>query len=378
MKILHTADIHLDWKFLGIQDPSKRRRRHQEHRDVFRRIVEVGLEEQIDVMFIVGDLFEQSRFSLDTIRFIQRELERLKPTPVFIAPGNHDPSIQGSPYLLDGWGEHVSIFDENQFNSYVIDEHDAVIYGIAHTTRDDQRNYLQNFQIESASKLNILLLHGSDLHAVPENHSEGAYFPFTRTDLEQCGADYIALGHYHTCYLMPDDQPRAAYPGSPEGMGFSEPGERYVIVGEITKDSNQLRKVRVNRREYREIEWDCARCTTREEVLDGIHQQIESQELKEHILRIHLTGTIMADMDLDLPLMQETLNEHCFQAQLVNKTSPQWDLDALRSQSNVRGEFVRQMMEMMREASEHEIERYEAAMNYGLFALSEKREVTLQ
>ena len=72
MKILHTADIHLDWKFLGIHDPSNRHRRHQEHREVFRGIVEVGLEEQIDVMFIVGDLFEQSRFSLDTIRFIQR------------------------------------------------------------------------------------------------------------------------------------------------------------------------------------------------------------------------------------------------------------------------------------------------------------------
>lgn len=113
MKILHTADIHLDWKFSGIHDPSKRHRRHQEHRDVFRRIVEVGLQEQIDAMFIVGDVFEQSSFSLDTIRFIQRELERFRPTPVFIAPGNHDPLIQGSPYLLDGWGEHVYIFQEN-------------------------------------------------------------------------------------------------------------------------------------------------------------------------------------------------------------------------------------------------------------------------
>ena len=42
MKILHTADIHLDWKFLGIRDASKRRRRHQEHRDVFQQIINVG------------------------------------------------------------------------------------------------------------------------------------------------------------------------------------------------------------------------------------------------------------------------------------------------------------------------------------------------
>ncbi|MBI1930334.1 DNA repair exonuclease [Candidatus Poribacteria bacterium] len=379
MKILHTADIHLDWKFSGIHDPSKRRHRHQEHRDVFRRIIEVGLQEQIEAMFIVGDVFEQSSFSLDTIRFIQRELERLRPTPVFIVPGNHDPLIQGSPYLLDGWGEHVYIFQENRFTSYALDEHNAVIYGIAHTTYQDERNYLQAFQIESESKLNILLLHGSDLHTVPENQSEGAYFPFTRADLHQCRADYIALGHYHTCrFIPPEEQPIAAYPGSPEGMGFSELGERYVLVGEITKSRNQLRKVQVNQREYRELEWDCTGCTTREDALDGLRQAIESQKLVAHILRIQLIGTISPEMDLDLPLMQEMLSEHCFQAVFVNKTSLQWDLDALSSQRNVRGEFVRRMVEMIQGANEAEKECYQTAMNYGLESLSTKREVILR
>ena len=378
MKILHTADIHLDWKFSGIQDASNRRRRHQEHRDVFRRIVKVGLEEQIDVMFIVGDLFEQSSFSLDTIRFIQRELEQLKPTPVFIAPGNHDPWISGSPYLLDGWGDYVVIFRNNQFTSRSLNEHNAVIYGIAYTADTGEKNHLQDFRVESQSKLNILLLHGSDMNAVPETHNETACFPFSRSDLHNCGADYIALGHYHMCRLIPDNQPIAAYPGSPEGMSCSELGERYVIVGELTKDENQLRKVRVNRREYRDVTWDCTGCTTREEVLDGLRQLIDSQQLGEHILRIRLTGTTSVEVDMDLSLMREILSEHCFQAMLINETFPQWDLEALRSQQNVRGEFVRQMQTKMEGGDIEEIKRYQAAMDYGLQALSDNQEVKLR
>ncbi len=329
-------------------------------------------------MFIVGDLFEQSSFSLDTIRFIQRELERLKPTPVFIAPGNHDPLISGSPYLLDGWGDHVFIFRNNQFTSCSLDEHNAVIYGIAHTADAGGENRLQDFRVNSESKLNILLLHGSDMDAVPETHNETACFPFSRSDLHNCGADYVALGHYHTCCFIPDDQPIAAYPGSPEGMGYSELGERYVIVGELTKDENQLRKIRVNQREYRDVVWDCTGCATREEVLDGLRQLIDSQELGEHILRIRLTGATSVEIDMDLSLMREILSEHCFQAMLINETSPEWDLEALRSQRSVRGEFVCQMQTKMEGAAEEEIERYQAAMNYGLQALSENQEVKLR
>ncbi len=76
--------------------------------------------------------------------------------------------------------------------------------------------------------------------------------------------------------------------------------------------------------------------------------------------------------------MREILSEHCFQAMLINETSLQWDLEALRSQRSVRGEFVCQMQTKMEGAAEEEIERYQAEMNYGLQALSENQEVKLR
>jgi len=377
MKYLHTADIHLDCKFSGIQDIRKRQRRRQEHRDTFRRIIDVGLEKGVDVVFIVGDLFEQNSFSLDTIRFIQREFARLRPTPILIAPGNHDPLIHGSPYLLGDWGEHVHIFHKSQFTPYSLDDYDAIVYGIAHTFYQDKKNYLKEFTVADTNKLNIILLHGSDTNVIPEIKCEEVYFPFTRDDLFNCGANYIALGHYHHCRFL-EDQPIAAYPGSPEGMNFSERGKRYVIVGEVTKDGNQLQKIIVNQREYRDLEWNCSDCTTREEVLDGICQMVELDGLSKHILRIRLIGMISPDIDLNLSLMQETLNKFCFQSVLVNETYPKWDIDDLKEQPNVRGEFVRELTEMIQEAQGEKKELYQAAMNYGLEALSDKQEVTLR
>ena len=88
--------------------------------------------------------------------------------------------------------------------------------------------------------------------------------------------------------------------------------------------------------------------------------------------------TTSPEIDMDVTLMCETLSEHCFQAMLINETSLPWDLEALRLQQNVRGEFVRQIEMIMEGAAEEETDRYRAAMNYGLQALSENQEVKLR
>ena len=77
--------------------------------------------------------------------------------------------------------------------------------------------------------------------------------------------------------------------------------------------------------------------------------------------------------------MRETLSKHyCFQAVLINETYLKWDLEALRRQQNVRGEFVRQIENIIEGTAEEETDHYRAAMDYGLQALSENQEVKLR
>ena len=118
----------------------------------------------------------------------------------------------------------------------VADDYETVIYGTAHTVYQDKRNYLQNFTVEDANKLNIVLLHGSYTNGIPEIHREEVYFPFARDALFNCVANYIALGHYHACRFISEDQPIAAYPGSPDRCeALCYDGNHLVVTNEPGK-----------------------------------------------------------------------------------------------------------------------------------------------
>jgi hypothetical protein len=87
LKILHTADIHLDSDSYGNAE------QRQAHCALYRRclqaIVDRAIAEAVDVVLIAGDLFDHNRALDETVLFVQEQLQRLQ-QPVVILPGNHD------------------------------------------------------------------------------------------------------------------------------------------------------------------------------------------------------------------------------------------------------------------------------------------------
>lgn len=77
--------------------------------------------------------------------------------PVFIAPGNHDALLPGSPYLENGWPENVHIFRTAEPERISLPELD--IYG-AGFLRAEMPAMLDGFRAADPSRLNILVLHG--------------------------------------------------------------------------------------------------------------------------------------------------------------------------------------------------------------------------
>ena len=99
VRIVHTSDLHLDTSFSGSGFPSRLGDRKREAiRATLRRILETARDEQVDLVLIAGDLFEHERITPDTVEFLKRQLESVDPIRVFMAPGNHDPYLRGSPY----------------------------------------------------------------------------------------------------------------------------------------------------------------------------------------------------------------------------------------------------------------------------------------
>ena len=65
MKILHTADLHLDSAFSGGTHTNAEARREQQ-REVLRKIFRLAEDERCDLILIAGDLFDTSFVTPET------------------------------------------------------------------------------------------------------------------------------------------------------------------------------------------------------------------------------------------------------------------------------------------------------------------------
>ena len=92
MKILHTADWHLGKRL-------DRFSRLEEQILVMDEIVQIADEQNVDMVLVAGDLFDNFNPSVEAIELFYKTLKRLSQNgkrPVIAISGNHD-----SPYLID-------------------------------------------------------------------------------------------------------------------------------------------------------------------------------------------------------------------------------------------------------------------------------------
>lgn len=93
MKFIAFSDQHLESKLYNIPELE------QDNRDLFSMVVDKALEQEVDYLVSVGDLFDHNKPSSDTIRFVTAQLKRLegKVVPVAIA-GDHSKPINGATW----------------------------------------------------------------------------------------------------------------------------------------------------------------------------------------------------------------------------------------------------------------------------------------
>ena len=96
IKILHTADLHLDSAFEALP-AGKAAIRRAEQRELLSRLAELARSERVDVVLLAGDIFDGGGTYFETGAELVRCLRDMS-VPVFIAPGNHDPYDAHSPY----------------------------------------------------------------------------------------------------------------------------------------------------------------------------------------------------------------------------------------------------------------------------------------
>ena len=223
MKILHTADLHL-------------REYEDERWKSLKQIMEVGKQENIELLLISGDLFDKDMDS-EKLRPKIREIFSNNKFRIIILPGNHDSDSYKNGFYF---GENVTVLNNPDLP---LEFNNVCIWGFPFESLSSE-DILSKIRLFSSkldnTKINILMIHGELLDAFYSRDDFGdegkeRYMPIKLSYFKSCGFDYVLAGHFHTNFnnYEFDKNKYFVYPGSPVSITKKEINQRKVNVFEV-------------------------------------------------------------------------------------------------------------------------------------------------
>lgn len=288
IRILHTADVHLDspLRSLALRDPELRDRVRTSSRTALTRIVDTALAEEVAALLIAGDLFDGAERSARTAAFLTLQLERLRERGirVFHIKGNHDAenpltgelSFPDNVHVFDGRGGKVQLAEG------------VWIHGVSFSNRHAPESLLPRFPAPVEGAVNIALLHTSLTGA--EGHDP--YAPCTVGDLTAAGFDYWALGHVHRRQVH-SKAPWIVMPGTPQGRDIGEPGPKSATLLTIDK-AIEIEEVPTSAVEFLHLRIDATDTDNDDALRDMLRRTLRDTARnlvsESAVIRLQLTG----------------------------------------------------------------------------------------
>ena len=157
MRFIHIADVHLGMT----PDAGKPWSdcRAKEITDTFHRVIEMCNIEEVDLLFIAGDLFHRQPL-LRELKEVNYAFSKLKDTKVVLIAGNHDFISQRSHYGSFIWNDNVFMMEHEQLEDIYFQEINTRVYGFSYHTRNISDGRLNQATPGNETCINILLAHG--------------------------------------------------------------------------------------------------------------------------------------------------------------------------------------------------------------------------
>jgi exonuclease SbcD len=212
LRVLHTADVHLDSD--GYGNPAQQAAHAARGRAVFRAIVDRALTDRVDLLLIAGDLFDHNRASDETIAFVRAELERLS-QPVVILPGNHDALCRNAIYDrhdFSAGASRVRVIRRLSGETIDFPELDAVVWGRAMEEHTPEFEPLAFVPTRDDRRWCLAMAHG---FYYTERQRPDRSSPIFADEVRDTGWDYVALGHQHVRTDVSQGRVAAHYAGAP-------------------------------------------------------------------------------------------------------------------------------------------------------------------
>lgn len=286
MKFVQVSDVHFDMPFTTIsQKADMGIVRRMDQRIAFNKMIDFIKKNNVDFLFITGDLYEQEYIKQSTIDFINELFKEIIDTRILIVPGNHDPLLVNSFYNNYNWSENVRIFSKT-IGKVNYDNFCIYGYGFEKYELFNSDLILNNVKLDK-NKINILLSHGDIYTKSKYNYIDNKYLN---------KFDYVFLGHIH----KRDDY----YPGSLISLGFDEPGEHGFLYGEINDKNNIYKKmIIVDNKEFIIRDLDISEIYAKEELIEKINKNNEENKFYE----INLIGEKNIDVNINFKLINKSI-----------------------------------------------------------------------
>lgn len=377
VKLIHTADLHLDSAFRSRFTKEEAENRRQKQLMAWKELLSFAVEKKVHGVLIAGDLFDSLVVSHGTMDFFLSTIAEHPEISFFYLRGNHDTentfryqenlpknlflfSERGKKYRLNDrlllagveYGTRDISFGENEGDTQGAGQ--AAEQGIgqenAHGAEALSKSESESEEESKFLKLkeedcNILLLHGALYQGTPKGEAVQGEEGIFLKNLEKLPLSYIALGHIHKGGEGKlNNGALWAYPGCLQGRGFDEEGERGFLYLKVEEEKKEIRKefIPIKKGEFRILEIELLEDEGTLACLKKIEVEMEKAGIaKEDSLRIILKGKKGLEQERNLRYLQLQLQDSVFFLEIRDECELSWNREEAMKEKSLKGEFLR-------------------------------------
>ena len=377
VKLIHTADLHLDSAFRSRFTKEEAENRRQKQLMAWKELLSFAVEKRVQGILIAGDLFDSPVVSHGTMDFFLSTISEHPEISFFYLRGNHDTentfryqenlpknlflfSEKGKKYRLNDrlllagveYGTKDISFGENEGATQGAGQaaeqgvgqenaHGAEALSKSESESEEESKFLKLKEEDC----NILLLHGALYQGTPKGEAVQGEEGIFLKNLEKLPLSYIALGHIHKGGEGKlNNGALWAYSGCLQGRGFDEEGERGFLYLKVEEEKKEIRKefIPIKQGEFRILEIELLEDEGTLACLKKIEVEMEKAGIaKEDSLRIILKGKKGLEQERNLRYLQLQLQDSVFFLEIRDECELSWNREEAMKEKSLKGEFLR-------------------------------------
>jgi exonuclease SbcD len=371
LKLLHTADIHLGAKFVGLGDKGAIQR--EQIKTSFKKLISQAITEKVGIVLISGDLFDSNQQQQANIDLVIEQFYLLAANNIRVCliPGTHDCFDSGSIYRKVDFSNicpNLTLFLNEGWNHREFSSLGLTVYGKPNFSNRSSSSPLAGLKRLTESQNHVAMAHGS--FNIPGKVAEDDHV-FTSEQIQNSQMQYIALGHWHQPFQCPNSGVPAWYSGSPEIIAIDRKQQGSILIVTIP-DSGEIKveAMQIGVRFCDDLEIDLSGLGSLLELKPRIMEGASPNLIRKVILK----GIRNEDIYFSTEELERDFSEHFFYLKVEDKSHPkiaELDEDMYHDRL-ILARFIKLMKERIESCSGEDRLVAEEALQFGLALLQGK------